>query len=286
MFGHMLAKREDAGLDVVVGFDRSPGLGADSDIAPALAASVSDLVAAVDVIHLCLPGGDELSAVCQGPNGLLSQVRGGQTVIDHGTSPVPLTRELARAFETKDVTFADAPITRTRAAAESATLIVLFGGTAQTLQHVSPAIACFSEEIVHCGDVASGQIVKQLNNMVLFQTVAALSEALATAEANGMDGARLFDALEKGSADSFALRTHGRKALLADAFPERAFATRYALKDLDYAIELAESVGIELPQAEATKALFTDAIAAGDGDKYFPVILKRYRPGRGDGPQD
>ncbi|MEO0671254.1 MAG: NAD(P)-dependent oxidoreductase [Pseudomonadota bacterium] len=276
MFRHIVGKREEAGLETVLGFDRAEIANDDGPAIAALAPSLRELVAAVDAVHLCLPGGDELEEICRGDGGLLASVRPGQVVVDHGTSPVPLTRKLADAFVEKDVVFVDAPITRTRAAAESGTLIVLFGGDARTLERVRPAIDCFSEEIVHCGPLGAGQMVKQLNNMVLFQTVAALSEALSTARANGLDGDALFDALEKGSADSFALRNHGRKALLSGDFPERAFATRYALKDLAYAIELAESAGIGLQQAETTRRLFEDAIEAGDGEKYFPVILNRY----------
>ena len=72
--------------------------------------------------------------------------------------------------------------------------------------------------------------------MILFQTVVALAEALSIARAHGVDGKMLFETLTKGSADSFALRNHGMKAMLPGVFPERAFSTDYALKDLSYAI--------------------------------------------------
>ena len=89
-----------------------------------------------------------------------------------------------------------------------------------------------ASEVTHCGAAGAGQAVKILNNMVLFQTVVALAEALAIARAQGVDGKVLFETLTKGSADSFALRNHGMKAMLPGVFPERAFSTEYALKDL------------------------------------------------------
>ena len=84
-----------------------------------------------------------------------------------------------------------------------------------------------------------GQVTKILNNMVLFETVNALAEAVAVAKHNGVDPKLLLDTLSKGSADSFALRNHGMKAIVPGNFPERAFSTEYALKDLSYALELA-----------------------------------------------
>src|SRR5437867_3597999 len=92
--------------------------------------------------------------------------------------------------------------------------------------------------------VGCGQVVKLLNNMVMVETVVAISEALAIGKRAGVDGERLFAALSKGSADSFALRHHGMKAVLPGVFPERAFSTVYARKDLEYALDLAWDVNV------------------------------------------
>jgi len=116
--------------------------------------------------------------------------------------------------------------------------------------------------------------VKILNNMVLFQTVNALAEALALGRRAGIDTTLLFDALSKGSADSFALRNHGMKAMLPGVFPEKAFSTEYALKDLRYALELGRDTGVKLRGAQTVEAVFKDAIAAGHGGAYYPVIAK------------
>ena len=112
-----------------------------------------------------------------------------------------------------------------------------------------------------------------MNNMVLFQTVVALSEALSVGRRAGVDGERLFDTLTKGSADSFALRNHGMKALLPGDFPRRAFSTRYALKDLACALELADDVGLKLQGAELARALLNETVEQGHGDEYFPAVL-------------
>jgi len=110
--------------------------------------------------------------------------------------------------------------------------------------------------------------------MVLFQTVAALSEALALAQSAGVDGRIMFETLTTGSADSFALRNHGMKAVLPGEFPERAFSARYALKDLSYALELAGENGLHLSGAETAERYLKAAIAGGDGDAYWPVISR------------
>jgi 3-hydroxyisobutyrate dehydrogenase-like beta-hydroxyacid dehydrogenase len=110
--------------------------------------------------------------------------------------------------------------------------------------------------------------------MVLFETVNALSEAVAVAKHNGVDPKLLLDTLSKGSADSFALRNHGMKAIVPGNFPERAFSTEYALKDLSYALELAADAGLRIRGAELMGQVLQETIDAGSGDNYFPVIAK------------
>ena len=236
------------------------------------AASVADLVREADTIMLVLPGGPQLEAICRGPDGLLAHARAGQTVVDHGTSPVGLTRTLAGEFATIGVAYADAPIARTRQAAEAGTLSIMVGADDATMARVAPILSCCADEVTHCGPVGSGQVVKLMNNMVLFQTVVALCEALAIGTAAGVDGALLFNTLTKGSADSFALRNHGLKAVLPDTFPERAFSTEYALKDLSYALDLAAQAGIVPRGAEIARDDLPAARGAGLGKLYWPAI--------------
>lgn len=238
------------------------------------AADAAEVARRAEILFLALPGGAELEAVCRGRDGVLSHARAGQTVIDLGTSPVELTRALAAEFGAKSARYADAPVARTRQAAEQGTLSVMVGADAATFAAIRPLLACFATDITHCGAVGAGQVVKILNNMVLFQTVAALSEALAVARRSGVDPEVLFTALAKGSADSFALRNHGMRAMLPGEFPERAFSCEYALKDLGYALDLAAAGGLRLAGAEVAGALLREAVARGYGRQYWPVLSR------------
>jgi len=237
-----------------------------------VAASIADLVASVDIVFLCLPSGEIVHQIAHQPDGLLASMRPGQVLVDLSTSSVDTTRELAAAFATHGVAFADAPLARTRAAAEAGTLSVMVGAESQLFERLRPLIATFATEITLCGGVGCGQVVKILNNLVLFETVLALAEAKLIGERAGVDPTLLFDTLSKGSADSFALRSHGMKSMLPGDFPERAFSVRYARKDLGYAMKLAQAAGVEASTAQTVNDFYDRAIAAGLGDLYHPVI--------------
>jgi len=238
-----------------------------------VARSVADVVAQGEIVFLCLPSAKHVRAVFEG-DGILKNMRRGQIVVDLGTSSVSQTRDFARQLQTKGAAWLDAPIARTRQAAQDGTLSVMVGGPRDLYDAVEPLIRCFATDITNCGDVGAGQVTKILNNMVLFETVNALSEAVAVAKASGVDPKLLLETLSKGSADSFALRNHGLKAIVPGVFPERAFSTEYALKDLSYALELAREGGIRLRGAELIGTILQEAIDAGSGENYFPVIAK------------
>jgi 3-hydroxyisobutyrate dehydrogenase-like beta-hydroxyacid dehydrogenase len=237
-----------------------------------VAASVADLVASVDIVFLCLPSGEIVHQIAHQPGGLLASMRPGQVLVDLSTSSVDTTRALAAAFAQQGVAFADAPLARTRAAAEAGTLSVMVGAEPELFERLRPLIATFATEITLCGGVGCGQVVKILNNLVLFETVLALAEAKLIGERAGVDPTLLFDTLSKGSADSFALRSHGMKSMLPGDFPERAFSVRYARKDLGYAMKLAQAAGVEASTAQTVNDFYDRAIAAGLGDLYHPVI--------------
>ncbi|MDX2157865.1 MAG: NAD(P)-dependent oxidoreductase [Hyphomicrobiaceae bacterium] len=242
--------------------------------------TLAEACAAADCVIMCLPGGAEVEAVTRGPGGLLELVRPGQTVVDMSTAPPRLMRELAAAFSAKGVDFADAPVARTRRAAVDGTLCIMVGATPEVFSRIRPILATMGTEIPHCGSVGAGQVVKIMNNMVVFETTLAIAEAISIAEAAGVDGRILYDTMSKGSADSFVLRNHGMKHLLPQDYPEQAFSVRYAIKDLSYARELARETGVVARGAELMHEIFEDAVRRGDGDLYTPVIRRGMEPSR------
>jgi 3-hydroxyisobutyrate dehydrogenase-like beta-hydroxyacid dehydrogenase len=242
------------------------------------AQSVAQVMQASDIVFLSLPSGEIVAEVARNADGLLAHARAGQTIVDLSTSPVNLTRALFEEFKARGVTLIDAPVARTRAAAEAGTLSVMVGATPEQFAMVKPLIACFASEITLCGGVGAGQITKILNNMVLFETVVALAEARAIARRSGVDPKALFETLSLGSADSFALRNHGMKAMIPGDFPERAFSVDYAAKDLRYALELAEETGVDAAGARNVQRLYELATTRGDKEAYHPVISRVVDP--------
>jgi hypothetical protein len=274
MCRNLTDKRAGIGIDDVRAFDLRPApLQRLAERGATVAESASAAARGADVVFVSLPGGAEVEEILCGADGLLDIMQPGAVFVDLSTSPVTLSRELADKAAAKGIAYADAPVARTRQAAEAGTLAIMVGADDATYRRIAPLLNCFASDVLHCGGVGNGQMVKILNNMILFQNVVALSEALTVARHAGMDGNVLFKALQSGSGDSFALRNHGMKALLPGDFPEQAFSTVYAQKDLSYALELADDVARTLPGAENVKALFEETVKAGFGANYWPAVI-------------
>jgi hypothetical protein len=228
-----------------------------------------------DLILMSLPDGKAMQAVVAG---LEPHLRAGQTLVDTSTSSVALTREIGARLEGKDIRFADAPVARTREAAAKGELSIMVGASEDTFNHVRPILQTMGTDVTHCGPIGCGQVVKILNNMLVFQHTAALAEAIAIGRHNGVPPEVLLPTMAMGSGDSFVLRNHGMKAMLPRNFPERAFSTRYAIKDLSYALEMADAAGLDVAAARLTMERLRETERQGFGEQYHPVMLKVIDP--------
>ena len=239
------------------------------------AATLQAIAESCEIILLSLPDGRAVAAVVAQ---LEPYLQPGQCVVDTSTSPVELTRQIGASLTAKGILFADAPVARTREAASRGELSIMVGATEETFARIRPILETMGTDVTHCGPVGCGQVVKILNNMLVFQHCGALAEAIAIGRRNGVPANVLLPTIAMGSGDSFVLRNHGIKAMLPAVFPERAFSTRYTIKDLSYTLEMAEAAGLDMAAAKLTMARLKQADAAGYGDQYHPVVLKVIDP--------
>lgn len=271
----MCCNMAQAGLGPMIAFDlSSQPLERLEDVGVKRAQSVGEVTHLADMIFLSLPGGSEVEKVILGDDGILANGREGQIIVDMSTCPVGIARKVAEQLNRKGIIFADAPIARTRQAAIDGTLSIMVGCDDETYVQIRPILAAAATDITHCGGVGAGQVVKLMNNMLLIQSVVAIAEVLTIGERAGVDRALLADTLCKGSADSFALRNHGLKAMVPGIFPVGAFGTDYAHKDISYALELAADCKVASPSGELAKKMLKRTSEAGYGQEYFPVMMK------------
>jgi 3-hydroxyisobutyrate dehydrogenase-like beta-hydroxyacid dehydrogenase len=238
------------------------------------AASLAELAAQADIVFLSLPGGPAVESVCLGEGGLAAGPRRPQVVVDLSTTTVASAREVGERLAALGVQFADAPVARTREAAQRGELSIMVGAGAGLFDRIEPLLRYMGSDVTRCGELGCGQVVKLINNALVFENTMALAEMMVLGQRAGVAPATLLDAVAKGSGDSFVLRNHGRKAMLPREFPEKSFPPEYVLKDLSYVLELAAQTGVRTQVTELARHYYAATAANGFSGRYFPAVIE------------
>jgi 3-hydroxyisobutyrate dehydrogenase len=202
-------------------------------------------------------------------------------LIDMSTGPPALARRLAAEFDAA----LDAPVSGGPRGAESASLTIMVGGTAEDFARAESLLQALGRP-VHVGGPGAGQAAKLCNNLIAGVTMTAVAEACALAQAEGLDPATLYDLFTTSTGDSRVLRTRFPLPGADPAHPvasdyEPLFALDLIAKDLALAQALAQENDVGVPVAEAALEAYREAQAAGLGHlDYSAVYLSTSAPSR------
>lgn len=237
-------------------------------------ASLLEMAERADIVFLSLPGDAAVEAVCLGPDGLSAGPRRPKVIVDLSTTTVASARRVAERLAQRDVQFCDAPVARTREAAQRGELSIMVGASQLLYAQVAPLLAYVATDVTRCGEVGCGQVVKLVNNALVFENTVALAEMMVLGERAGVNPAVLLDAVSKGSGDSFVLRNHARKAMLPREFPDKSFSPEYVLKDIACVLELASQTGVATHVTELAQRYYTATAQSGYAGRYFPAVIE------------
>lgn len=209
--------------------------------------SPKELAPLVDVIITMVPATADVEDVVLGKQGIIHSAKPGCIVIDMSTISAATTQRIAQQLEKKQIDMLDAPVSGGEQGAIDGSLSIMVGGKAEVLKKVQPILKLLGKRIIHIGDHGAGQIAKACNQVIIAETIIAVSEALRLAKASGVDPAKVREALLGGFANSRVLEVHGGRILDNDYKP--GFKASLHRKDMHLALEQAHHAGIDLPAA-------------------------------------
>jgi 2-hydroxy-3-oxopropionate reductase len=231
------------------------------------------LVAAVRVLFLNVSDTPDVEGLMLSDEGILAHARPGLIVVDHSTIDPLRTRAIAARAREAGVGFVDAPVSGGERGAIDGTLTLMLGGAAADVDRVRPLLECLGKTLTHVGESGAGQIAKACNQLIIGETLAALGEAYALAEAAGVDPAAVRAALLGGFAGSRVLETHGQRLLDNNFAP--GFMTRLHAKDMGIVASTASTLGLDLLGVERVRDALARALEAGHAEA-DSTILARY----------
>ena len=240
-----------------------------------VAGSAADAARGADMVLAMLANDEASRGIWLGEAGALAAMRADSIAIESSTLTVEWIRELAAAAKTRGIGFLDAPVTGSKAQADSGSLSFLVGGPAELLDRVRPALSAMSGSIAHLGPVGSGAMMKLINNFLCGVQVASLAEAIAMAERSGLDARQAVAVLGAGSPGSPLVRVVAQRML--DRAYEPNFFVPLMAKDLGYASQAFARAGIEIKSADVARERFVAADRAGFAQKDIASIIELLR---------
>ncbi|MFB9324819.1 NAD(P)-binding domain-containing protein [Paenibacillus aurantiacus] len=260
---------------VVTVYNRTPGkadeliaLGAEVADTPAQAVNGSELVITM------VSNDDSIRDVYYGTDGIIASLMPGTIVMDSSTISPSLAKQLYADIAAKSSDFLDAPVTGSKPAAESGTLVFMVGGDERILAQTYDVIMAMARKIIYMGPSGSGQTAKLAHNTMVGIHAAAFAEGLAIASNGGIDAAAFLDLVQAGAANSRFAELKTPKLLDRDFSVQ--FSLALMLKDLRLSSALSDSLRTPTPVLEAVKSVFQVGESMGLGHLDMAALVNCY----------
>jgi len=243
-----------------------------ADAGAVACANPGDVAAHADVTFIMVSDTPDVLQVMLGDAGIVHGAKAGSVVVDMSTVSPTATKVMAEELRARGVEMLDAPVSGGDVGAINGTLSIMVGGKPEVFERVKPLFEAMGKNIVHIGDNGAGQVAKACNQIVVGVTIQAVAEALTFARKNGVDAAKVREALMGGFAGSKILEIHGNRMLKHDFKP--GFKTRLHQKDLNIVMQTARELGVALPGTALVMQNLNALMGSGDGEIDSAAIVK------------
>jgi len=230
-----------------------------------------ELAAQCDIVHLCVTGSPQVEANLRGPDGVIASGKRGLIVIDCSTANPVSTLALGEELKAAGMTLVDAPLSRTPVEAEAGTLDTMVGCDDTTFATIEPVLRCWAGNVVHLGPLGLGHKMKLVNNFVAMGYAALFAEALAIARKAGLSVEQFHSVVGAGRMRSGFYDTFMQWSLVGNENAHK-FTISNAHKDMRYLASMANESGAVNNLQTLVKNSFAAMEAAGDGQKYVPML--------------
>jgi len=173
--------------------------------------------------------------------------------------------ELAQQVRGRGFRYVDAPVTGLPDAASAGTLTLLVGAEPADLDAARPTFASLATRVLHFGAVGQGTVYKLMINLMGAVQIASAAEGMVLAERAGLDLKLVADAVASGQAASPQVVRNVRRFVAGDHGTNVNFTPALRLKDIDYALRLANKSGADCAFGKVAAAVYGKLCAQGFG---------------------
>lgn len=275
----MAARLLDAGHTLTV-WNRTPGRAAALLEGGATeAGSPAEAATGADVVVTMLSDPAAVDEVLFGAKGVADGLGRAATVMEMSTiGPDAVCAIAARLPE--GVGLLDAPVLGSVPQATEGTLKIFVGGDEATVARCRPLLEAMGTP-THLGPLGSGAAMKLVANSTLGALMCGLAEALALADALGLEEHAVLDVLAESP---IGATVRSKRELIERGEYPANFKLALAAKDLGLVSDAAGAAGLELRLAPGARAWLMEATEAGLGDLDYSAVVAHARGRDAHGP--
>ena len=229
-----------------------------SELGARVVDTAAEAAAAADVAVSMLADGDAVRAMWDGPTGLAAGAHDGGVLVDSSTVPPDTLVAFEATVRQRGSGIVDAPVSGSTMLAEQGQLTIMAGGSAADLDRARPALDLVAKAVTHVGPLGSGAALKRAVNALIFALNNSVSEALVLAERAGLDRALAYEVFASSAAGAPYVGYKRDAFVSPDASPV-AFSLDLAAKDLRLIVQLADRLGVPIPQSRVNQRIIGDA---------------------------
>jgi len=228
-----------------------------------VASSSKEVAEKTDLVITMLPDSPDVEKAAFDSDGIFEGIRAGATYVDMSTISPVTTNKLAERAKAKGVRILDAPVSGGEKGAVEATLTIMVGGAKDVFDDCLPIFQCMGKNIVYCGQIGSGQVVKACNQILVAGVLESASEALVLGAKAGVDPEIVLKVIAGGYAVR-VLDARGPLVLKRDFKP--GFKTKLHYKDLGIALAAGSEYGVPLPVTSVIHEMMGAMKVSGRGE--------------------
>lgn len=229
------------------------------------------VAAAADATFAMVTNAAAISAVTDGPDGLIAGLSPGKLFIDMSTVSPQVSRATAAKVRAKGADMVDAPVSGSVITLQQGKLSVMVGGTKETFERVKSLLLDIGPKVTHVGDNGLALAMKIAVNLSLAVQMMAFSEGVLLAEKSGIRRDVAVDVLTHSAVASPMIQYRGPFILQP---PEEAwFDCNMMQKDMLLAMELGRQLNVPVPTTAVSNEFLTAARGMGWEKKDFAVVF-------------
>jgi len=234
-----------------------------------LADTLQDACRDADLVIISVSADQDLREVS---NQLIPVLPSASIVLNTSTVSADTAREVAQTYADAGIAFLDGPVSGGKEGAEKGTMVMMLGGDPEVIDRISPILEVITSQSSHMGPVGAGQATKAVNQIMAAGVLQAVSEAMAFAQAQGLDIPKVIELLSGGAAGNWFLAHRGLRMTQGNFKPGFRVALHH--KDLKICQAMAAEHHASLPCVEMTLVHYQRLIEAGHGDDDITALFR------------